>query len=134
MDVPFKELQSVPPADIKRFADDVLARAGGCDALYLPCPQWQAAQIVEALERERGMPAIAYTHASFFVAFKALGIKDADPRPWPAAGLAGGARNELRIDLPARFALGVIVAAASAACRRTPKRSPISIAARPSSL
>jgi maleate cis-trans isomerase len=76
MDVPFKALQSVPPADIHAFAASVLARAGPCDALYLPCPQWQAAQIVDALERERGLPAIAYTHASFFVAFKALGITD----------------------------------------------------------
>ena len=29
-----------------------------------------------ALEAESGIPAIAYTHASFFVAFKALGIRD----------------------------------------------------------
>src|SRR5262245_18554643 len=76
MDVPFKQLQNVPPADIHAFALSVLARAGACDALYLPCPQWQAAQIVAALEAERGLPAIAYTHASFFVAFKSLGITD----------------------------------------------------------
>jgi maleate cis-trans isomerase len=76
MDVPFKRLQSVPPADIHRFAAGVIARAPRCDALYLPCPQWQAAQTVEALERDSGMPAIAYSHATFFAAFKVLGIKD----------------------------------------------------------
>jgi maleate isomerase len=76
MDVPFKRLQAVAPAEIRRFAEDVLVRAGACDALYLPCPQWQAAQIVDELERAVGIPAIAYTHASFFVAFKALGIDD----------------------------------------------------------
>jgi maleate cis-trans isomerase len=76
MDVPFKALQNVPPADIHAFATSVVARAGQCDALYLPCPQWQASQVVDLLEQERGIPAIAYTHASFFVAFKALGIKD----------------------------------------------------------
>jgi maleate cis-trans isomerase len=76
MDVPFKALQGVKPSDIKSFASSVLVRAGNCDALYLPCPQWQAAQVVDALEREYGVPAIAYTHASFFVAFKALGITD----------------------------------------------------------
>jgi maleate cis-trans isomerase len=75
-DVPFKALQSVPPEEIMRFAKDVLARAGACDALYLPCPQWQASQIVDAFERETGIPAIAYSHASFFVAFKTLGIRD----------------------------------------------------------
>jgi maleate cis-trans isomerase len=75
-DVPFKELQNVKPADIRTFASEVLARAGKCDALYLPCPQWQAAQTVDALERDSGIPVVAYSHASFFVAFKALGIKD----------------------------------------------------------
>jgi maleate isomerase len=76
MDIPFKRLQSVAPTEIRRFARDVIARAPQCDALYLPCPQWQAAQTVDALERETGMPAIAYSHASFFVAFRALGLKD----------------------------------------------------------
>lgn len=76
MDVPFKALQSVKPADIQTFASSVLDRAGPCDALYLPCPQWQAAQVVDVIERKHGVPAIAYTHASFFVAFKTLGIKD----------------------------------------------------------
>ena len=54
----------------------MIARAPRCDALYLPCPQWQAAQIVDALEQECGLPAIAYSHAAFFAAFRALGIKD----------------------------------------------------------
>ncbi len=76
MDVPFKRMPSIAPADIRRFAADVIARAPRCDALYLPCPQWQAAQVVDALERDSGMPAIAYTHAAFFAAFKALGVKD----------------------------------------------------------
>jgi maleate isomerase len=76
MDVPFKRLQAVKPADIRIFAESVLGRAAGCDALYLPCPQWQAAQIVDELEHDLGVPVVAYTHASFFVAFKALGIAD----------------------------------------------------------
>jgi maleate isomerase len=76
MDVAFKRLQSVTPAEIRTFAEKVLRRAGPCDAIYLPCPQWQAAQIVDELERDIGIPVVAYTHASFFVAFKALGIND----------------------------------------------------------
>jgi maleate isomerase len=76
MDVPFKRLQSVAPAEIRLFAEKVLSRAGACDALYLPRPQWQAAQIVDALERDIGIPVVAYTHASFFVAFRALGINE----------------------------------------------------------
>jgi maleate isomerase len=76
MDVTFRRMPSIAPADIRRFAAEVIARAPRCDALYLPCPQWQAAQVVDALERDSGMPAIAYTHAAFFAAFKALGVKD----------------------------------------------------------
>src|SRR6204780_3705841 len=77
MDVPFNRLQSVPPQDIKAFVEAVLHRSPSCDAVYLPCPQWQAAQTVDALERDIGIPAITYSHASFFVAFKALGVEDA---------------------------------------------------------
>lgn len=75
-DLPFKEMQNLPPADIHGFASGVLDRAGACDALYLPCPQWQAAQVVDALERERSLPVVCYTHANFFAAFRTLGIKD----------------------------------------------------------
>jgi maleate isomerase len=76
LDVPFKRLQAVPPADIKVFVEGVVRRAPACDAVYLPCPQWQAAQTVDALERDLGIPVISYSHASFFAAFKTLGIKE----------------------------------------------------------
>jgi maleate cis-trans isomerase len=77
MDVAFKEMQNVSLETIRDFALGVAGRAGDHDALYLPCPQWQAAQVVGTLERETGRPAIAYTHANFFAAFRTLGITDA---------------------------------------------------------
>jgi maleate isomerase len=76
LDVPFKRLQAVPPAEIKTFVESVVRKSPACDAVYLPCPQWQAAQTVDALERELGIPAICYSHASFFAAFKTLSITD----------------------------------------------------------
>jgi len=76
MDLPFKEMQNLPPADIKTFAKGVLVAAKDCDALYLPCPQWQAAQVVDELERDTGTLVIAYTHACFFTAFQAMGVRD----------------------------------------------------------
>src|SRR3954453_14174036 len=39
MDLPFKEMQNVPPAEIRTFAGNVLAAAKDCDALYLPSRQ-----------------------------------------------------------------------------------------------
>jgi maleate cis-trans isomerase len=77
MDLPFKEMQNLPPTDIRAFAAGALAAAPDCDALYLPCPQWQAAQVVDALERDTGKLVVAYTHACFYVAFRAMGLTDA---------------------------------------------------------
>jgi len=76
MDLPFKEMQNLPPPDIRKFVSGVIAAAPDCDAVYLPCPQWQAAQTVEELEQATGKPVIAYTHACFFVAFRAMGVTD----------------------------------------------------------
>lgn len=78
LDLPFKELQNVPPTQIYRFARDVAeeARAKGIEALYMPCPQWQTAATVDMLERDTGLPVVAYAHATFFCAFKRIGIKD----------------------------------------------------------
>ena len=33
--------------------------------------------MVDAIERERSLPVVCYTHANFFAAFRTLGIKDA---------------------------------------------------------
>jgi maleate isomerase len=76
MDLPFKEMQNLPPADIGKFVAGVIAIAPDCDAVYLPCPQWQAAQTVEDLEQSTGKPVIAYTHACFFAAFRSMGVTD----------------------------------------------------------
>jgi maleate isomerase len=76
MDLPFKEMQDLPPADIKSFAEKAIDVAPDCDALYLPCPQWQAAQVVEELEQHTGKFVVAYTHACFFIAFRAMGLGD----------------------------------------------------------
>jgi maleate isomerase len=72
--MPFKDIQTQTPEEIYRFARGVVARAGDCDTIYLPCPQWQGAQAVAALEADTGKTVIAYTHANFFCAFRRLGI------------------------------------------------------------
>jgi len=79
LDLPFKELQNLPPSEIYRFARGVIerAKARGAEACYMPCPQWQAAATVDALERDTGVTVVAYAHATFYVAFKTLGIRDA---------------------------------------------------------
>jgi len=92
MDLPFKEMQNLPPADIRSFVAGTIAAAPDCDAIYLPCPQWQAAQTVEELEQATGKPVIAYTHACFFAAFRTMGITDPiKGHGQLLASLAGGA-------------------------------------------
>ena len=77
-DIGFKDLQNVPPTEIYRFARGVIerAKAKGVEALYMPCPQWQTAQTVDVLERDTGVTVVAYAHATFYAAFKTLGIRD----------------------------------------------------------
>ena len=73
----FKEMQNLPPTEIYRFARGVIEQAKDLDALYMPCPQWQAAHTVDVLERDTGVTVVAYAHATFYSAFKALGLCDA---------------------------------------------------------
>ena len=73
--MPFKDIQKQSPDEIYRFAKGVAARARDCDTIYLPCPQWQGAQAVAALEQDTGKTVISYTHANFFCAFRQLDIR-----------------------------------------------------------
>jgi maleate cis-trans isomerase len=76
MDVPFLTLHAVPPYQIYQFALQVIAANPDADGLYIPCPQWQVAEIVDMLERDSGKPVVAGDPADFWAAFKALGIRD----------------------------------------------------------
>jgi maleate cis-trans isomerase len=76
MNVGFMALQDVPPHEIYRFAGSVLKAAPDADGLYIPCPQWQVQEAVEAIERDFGKPVIAGDPADFWAAFRALGIRD----------------------------------------------------------
>ena len=89
-DLPFKDMQNLPPADIHAFALGVLDRAGPCDALYLPCPQWQAAQVVDALERERVAAGRLLYACQLLRRLPDDRHQRSDPRPRPPAGVVVG--------------------------------------------
>ena len=76
MDIGFRELHKVLPADIYRRAGALLTSAPEADGLYIPCPQWPAQKAVAAIERDYGKPAVACDPADFWMAFSALGIRD----------------------------------------------------------
>lgn len=76
MDVGFRVLQDVHPSEIYRFGRQVFESTSGAEGLYIPCPQWQVQEAVEALEHDIGVPVIAGDPADFWSAFRSLGIRD----------------------------------------------------------
>lgn len=76
MDVGFRDLQDVHPHQIYQFGRQVFESAPGAEAIYIPCPQWQVQEMVEALEHDTGVPVIAGDPAEFWSAFRTLGIHD----------------------------------------------------------
>ena len=76
MNVGFRVLQEVHPHEIYKFGRQVFESAPGAEALYIPCPQWQVQEAVEALEHDIGVPVIAGDPADFWAAFKSVGIRD----------------------------------------------------------
>lgn len=74
-DVVFKALQDVHTEEIYKFACEVVAASPGADALYIPCPQWPAADAVDAIERDCGLPVVASDPADFWAAFSGLGVR-----------------------------------------------------------
>jgi len=73
-DVVFKRLQDVHSEEIYKFGCEVVASSPGADALYIPCPQWPAADAVEAIEQDCGLPVVASDAADFWAAFSGLGL------------------------------------------------------------
>jgi maleate cis-trans isomerase len=76
LNVPFKEMQDVPPATIYRFAREAVAKARDADGIYMPCPQWPVWDVVDVIERDVNKPVVCNTNASFFAAFHKLEIQD----------------------------------------------------------
>ncbi len=74
-DIVFKRLQDVHTEEIYKFACEVVAASPGADALYIPCPQWPAADAVDAIERDCGLPVVASDPADFWAAFSGLGLR-----------------------------------------------------------
>jgi maleate isomerase len=76
MDVVFKQLQDVTPAQILATARAVLAKAPAADGMYIPCNQWSGADAAPLIERELGVPVVTGAHADYWEAFRSLGITD----------------------------------------------------------
>jgi maleate isomerase len=76
MDVVFKRLQDVTPAQIFATTKRILASAPSADGVYIPCNQWSGADAAPLIEDELGMPVVTGAHADYWEAFRSLGITD----------------------------------------------------------
>jgi len=74
-DVPFLHLHAKTPDEIADLCIEVLEKNTIPDALYIPCPQWQAMDAVKKIEDETGVTVVASDPADFWLAFKHLGIQ-----------------------------------------------------------
>ncbi len=74
MDVRFQGLHETEPSAIRDFGVRVIEKASDIEALYIPCPQWPAADAVEMIEAETGKLVIASDPADFFSAFRRIGL------------------------------------------------------------
>jgi maleate isomerase len=76
MDVVFKQLQDVTPAQIAATTARVLAALPSAEGVYIPCNQWSAADAAPLIERATGVPVVSGAHADYWEAFRSLGIND----------------------------------------------------------
>ena len=49
------------------------------EGLYLPCPQFPALDVIDAIERDLGIPAVGHLTSEVWMAFKRLNIRNSVP-------------------------------------------------------
>jgi maleate isomerase len=76
MDVVFKQLQDITPAQIAATAIRVLGSAPAAEGVYIPCNQWSAADAAPLIESATGVPVVTGAHADYWEAFRCLEIHD----------------------------------------------------------
>jgi maleate isomerase len=76
MDVVFKRLQDVTPAQIFATVKHLLTSAPSADGVYIPCNQWSGADAAPLIENELRVPVVTGAHADYWEAFRSLGIND----------------------------------------------------------
>jgi maleate isomerase len=76
MNIGFRELHKVLPSDIYHRAGKLLSAHPDAEGLYITCTHWPAQKAVVAIEKDYGRPVVSCDPADFWMAFRALGIRD----------------------------------------------------------
>jgi maleate isomerase len=71
----FTRIGDVSEADVYAAAKKALQQAPALEGLYLPCPQFPALDVIEAIEEDFKIPAVGHLTSELWMALRKLNIK-----------------------------------------------------------
>jgi maleate isomerase len=71
----FTRIGDVSEADVYSAARKALQEAPDIDGFYLPCPQFPALNVLDAIEADFGLPVVGHLPSEIWAALKALNIR-----------------------------------------------------------
>jgi maleate isomerase len=75
----FTRIGDVSEADVYAAAKQAVKQSPNLDGLYLPCPQFPALDVIEAIELDFGLPAVGHLTSEIWCALETLGIRTPIP-------------------------------------------------------
>ena len=75
----FTRIGDVSEADVYAAAKKAVRQSPNLEGLYLPCPQFPALDVIDAIERDLGIPAVGHLTSEIWMAFKRLNIRNSIP-------------------------------------------------------
>jgi maleate isomerase len=73
----FTRIGDVSEADVYAAAKQAVKQSRNLDGLYLPCPQFPALDVIEAIESDFGLPVVGHLTSEIWFALKTIGIRTA---------------------------------------------------------
>jgi maleate isomerase len=71
----FTRIGDVSEAQVFSAAKQAVKQAPDIEGLYLPCPQFPALDVLEAIESDCGLPAVGHLTSEIWAAMNAIGIR-----------------------------------------------------------
>jgi maleate cis-trans isomerase len=71
----FTRIGDVSEAEVYAAAKRAVQQSRGIEGLYLPCPQFPALDVIEAIEADLGIPAVGHLTSELWMALKTLKIR-----------------------------------------------------------
>ncbi|MGH7783272.1 MAG: hypothetical protein ACREO5_05470, partial [Candidatus Binatia bacterium] len=71
----FTRIGAISEADVYSAAKQAVKQAPDIAGLYLPCPQFPALDVIEAIESDFGVAVVGHLPSEIWAALKSLGIR-----------------------------------------------------------